>query len=343
METRGTERQAGQQGRGRGPATRAPPPPRKGKKAPPRALDLFVEVGGAYRLRPGILNSYRACRAGPAEEGVAAAVPSAAYLSGIRRGLDPRRLRDCGYDGGAAEIDDATLAVAVTGGIVTNPAFLAIVDDLLVRASCLCCYYTRQRSKAADAEGQILLLLDYYAQGSYESSTAFYRVLSSLLRDISAAEADMVCLHTRQGPRDPLEEEPAPAVAAARAGARALSRVPGVCAISVGHPPARPSTIFASGGWVEVGLLAGGGAALCVYSTPEGRKLLRILGKACKVRGLTLTTRIATSINYEYFCLRHKLRLYALECHAPGTPGADGETPIDVFWQCVGAVARRRL
>jgi len=75
-----------------------------------------------------------------------------------------------------------------------------------------------------------------------------------------------------------------------------------------------------------------------VYSTPEGRRLLRRVGKACKGRGLTLTTRVATGPSFEYFCLRHKLRAYSLEAHA--APGAAGSDPLAIFWACVAAAAR---
>ena len=296
-------------------------------------------------MRPGALNSYRWARQGIAAGETAPALPDATYVSNLRRGLDPRQLRDCGYDGEIAKIDDAALAVAVTGGIVTNPAFLDIVDDLLVRASCLCCYYTRSRAKAENAEEQIRLLLGYFSQASYEGSNAFHRVLCGLLRDISGAEADMSGHHVHQGPRDHRAEETGPVEAAARAGVAALNRGRGICAVYVCHAPGtRPSTMFSGtqgAGWAETGVLAREGLALCVYSTPEGRKLLRRLGKACKAAGLTLTTRVATSESYEFFCLRHKLRLYVLECHAPDAEG-DAHRPYDVFWACAADAAGRR-
>jgi len=317
-------------------------------RPPPRPLTLFDEVEGRYRLRPGALNSYRWARWA---ENVAAgvtenppAVPDAAYISALRKGLDLRRLRDCGYEGTVAEIDDAAIAATATGGIVTNAAFLDIVDDVLFRSSCLCCYYTRSRARAADAEEQIWLLLGYYTQASYESSTAFYRVLCGLLRDISASEADMIAHHVTQGARDHRADALSPADQAAHDGAAMLSRVRGICAILVGRPP---GTLYAGsdgGGWTEAGILSGAGVSLCVYSTPEGRKLLRRLGKACKAAGLTLTTRIATSSAYEFFCLRHKLRLYALEVHRSAPPPADcdppAEDPLALFWECVATVAR---
>ena len=319
----------------------APPssgcPPRAGGRGaqPPRVLTLpfFEKSEGRYLLRPGPLNSYRWTRR---TEGIEdpPAVPDAAYLSALRGRLDPRRLRDFGFEEPPAAIDDAVLAVAATGGIVTNPAFLDIVDDLLVRSSCMCCYYTRSRSRAGDAEDQIRLLLGYYAQASYETSTAFYRILSGLLRDISPAEAAMISYHVLQGPQDHRAEALGPADQAAHDGAAALCRIRGVCAVHVSHARALGAD------WAEAGILSGAGVALCVYSTAEGRKLLRRLGKVCKAAGLTLTTRVATSSGYGFFCLRHKLRLYAPECHAPPKGLAGAQAPLDVFWGCVGAVAR---
>lgn len=311
------------------PHPRAAPRPRTAA----RPLTLFAEAGGVYRLCPGALNSYRWRQ----RDGGGPPVPTAEYIAAVRQRLDPRRLRDCGYAGGAAGVSDEAVAAAVTGGIVTNPAFLDIVDGLLARAPCLCCYSTRSRARAAEAEGQILLLAGYYAQASYEASTAFYRVLGSLLRDISPAEAAAVRrFHARGG-----GGEEGPTERAAREGASALSRLPGVCAVHLAHPPARRASAAAAGGPAEAGLLAGGGVALCVYSTPEGRKALRGLGKACKARGLTLTTQVATGASYGFFCLRHKLRLYALECHpAPGGAGRPPPT-LEAFWGSVAAAARR--
>ena len=123
-----------------------------------------------------------------------------------------------------------------------------------------------------------------------------------------------------------------------------LSRVRGVCAIYVSLAPVgRPGALHAGAvgaGWVEAGILSNAGVALCVYSTAEGRKILRHLGKACKAAGLTLTTRVATSPGYEFFCLRHKLRLYTLECHVQDIGGR--ESPFEAFWGCVAKITAGR-
>lgn len=315
---------------------------------PATALTLFAEVddGGrrVYRFRPGALNSYRWARAARGEEATPA--PDADYLSGVRRRLEERRLRDCGYAGEPGEIGDGVLSAAVMAGIVGNPAFLDIVDDLLVRVPCLCCCYTANRARAEDAEKQIRTLLGYYSQDSYERSNAFYRVLCGLLRDTTAAEADMIANHTARGPQDHAAAELKGAEASARALVDALNRREGVCALYTRHD--KPSTLYAATqgpGWTETGLLAAEGLAIGIYSTAEGRKFLRHLGKACKPAGLTLTTRLATSEGFEFFCLRHKLRLYVFEVHpSAGRDSADGGPAPDLesLWSCAAALTRRR-
>jgi len=289
----------------------------------PSRLTFFARVKDSgrlvYFLRPAALYSYRG-----------GAAVAAGHVGAIRARLDKRRLQDCGYLGRVAEIDDAAIAAAAVSGVVGNPAFLGIVDSLLVRAACLCCYYTRSQARAENAERQVWTLLGYFAQSSYETSNAFYRALAGLLRDASPAEAAMVARH-EAGLRE-LTAGSGPAEAQARAWVRAVNRRRRVCAACTFHP--QGSFLYRAAQASEPGLLASAGVALCVYSTPEGRRLLRRIGKACKAAGLTLATRIATSGGYEFFCLRYKLRAYVLEVYPAVNGSAAAQTRLEAFWTC---------
>lgn len=286
---------------------------------------------GTYRLRPEALNSYQWTLRATTGARDAPAVPGAEYLRRVRGRLDPPRLRDLR----GAALGDDTLAAAVISGIVANPEFLDIVDGLLVRASCLCCYRATTRRRAEEAERQIRTLLGYYSQESYEQSNGFYRLLCALLRDATRGEVQLVPRHGAAGADG--------AAGAAGAAVAALGRA-GICAVTFTHAPHH--TLYGAVWAAESPpLLATAGISFGVYSTPEGRRALRRLGKLCRAAGLTLSTRIAADAGYGFFCLRHKLRVYAVEVCAARPAGAADDAPapgLDVLWRCVAAAAKKR-
>lgn len=320
----------------------APGPKRAMRRRPELAL-FTKDSDGRFLLRPMVLNSYQWAAASTASAASASASasadalsasaasasssPDAEYLQELRGRLNQRTLQDYGYDSPIDDIADSALAVAVMGGLVTNPAFLDIVDDLLIRDSCLCCYYTRKRPQAVAAEKQIRIVLQYYSQDAYEKSNSFYRLLCGLLRDIYPGEGRTIINHKNNGPRDPgasSDEE-------VGAATETLNESSDVYAVYTVH--ANPSQLYGAthgAGWSEPGLLGSAGIAMCVYSTAGGRKILRRLGGLCREAKLTLATRIATSPGYEFFCLRYKYRARVLEVYS-----ADNKAGLPEFWACV--------
>jgi hypothetical protein len=286
----------------RGPRRPCPGRKKQGREPPP--LTYFRESEGAFYL-----NLERLGGAGWANP---------AYLAELRGRLEPERLASNGIHALAA-ISDEALAAAAEGGIVGNPAFLDIVDDILVRAHCLHCYHTTDRRRAEEGDQQIGLFLRYFSQAGYEGSNGFYRQLGALCRDATAAEAALIARHPREGPYDnsptPSEEEEA-----ARAAAAMVSRAPGLAAIVAVHWPAGAE-----------GLLAARGLAFWLCSTPEARRFLRGLAREVRRRGLALTTRAAVG-GGPLLAPRFRARYYALEFH--------GDASLRAVWGGVAVVLR---
>ncbi len=286
----------------RAPRRRGPGRKKQGRKPPP--LTYFRESEGAFYL-----DLERLGRGGGADP---------AYLIELRCRLEPERLASNGIHDPEA-ISDEALASAAEGGIVGNPAFLDIVDDILVRAHCLHCYHTTDRRRAEEGDQQITNLLKYFSQEGYEGSNGFYRQLGALCRDATAAEAALIARHPRGGPYDnsppPSEEEEA-----ARVAAGAVSRAPGLAAIHAAHPPA-------GGG----GLLAAAGLAFWLCSTPEARRFLRQLAREARRRGLALTTRAAAG-GASPVAPRFRSRYYEIEFH--------GDAGLRAAWGGIAAVLR---
>ena len=235
----------------------------------------------------------------------------------------------------AAQVSDASLEAAARGGVWGNPAFLSIVDDLLLRAPCLCCYRTCHRAVAEEADRQIGLFLRYYSPRGHEKTNAFYRALGSLGRDATAAEAALAGRHPLEGPYENVPAPP-PAVAEALKAARALSQPPGLTALAIPHP--------LGDGWA--GLLAEEGVALLLCSTPEARRALRVLARECQRRGLALATRALAGS--EGVVPRFLGRYYAVEFHPAARPppaAATSATPPGAWaaWAATGAAVAQLL
>jgi hypothetical protein len=251
----------------------------------------------------------------------------ASPLAGLRSRLDPARLLAQGV-ADPGEVPDPALAAAAQSGIWSNPAFLGIVDDLLLRAPCLCCYRTSRRAVAEEADQQIGLFLRYYAQHSHEGSNAFYRALGCLCRDATAAEAALVGRHPRGGA---FENSPAPppGLAAAQRAAHSACQLPGLAALAVPHP------LAGEGG---AGVLSAEGVALLFCSTPEARRLLRRLSRESARRGLSLATRALAGA--DGFVPRFLGRYYAVEFHAQPRGAAPAEAPAAAWAALAAATAR---
>jgi hypothetical protein len=234
--------------------------------------------------------------------------PTAERLAAARQRLDRARLESFGQ--GEAP-SDAELAAALTGGLFGNPAFQDIVDDLLVRQHCLCCYSAPRRAQAERADARLALLVSYFVQEDYESSNAFYRALAALGRDLTPAEAAQVQAHPREGPYD-TRPPPRGAEGAALRAAGAFARTPGLGGLHAYHPHLAGEEAGAG-----AGVLAAAGLGLWLCSTAEARRYLRRLAREARKRGVVLATRLVAG-EWGGFVPRFRLRYYSVDFHGEG-------------------------
>jgi hypothetical protein len=185
------------------------------------------------------------------------------------------------YDEGTARLRavirsgaaDDLLHAAVLSGVVTNPAFLDILDGgLFERAACLCCYTTREGG-AREARAALRLFQDYYNAMAYIRSRAYARSVATLSRDLQPEELDEVRAHLAH-----LDATPAPV--------REINRLGAAGGICVAAPLCRPGTLW-------------------VYSSPAGRRLLRHLS-----RSLT-AVRVVVASSDPGVLPRFRYRMYA--------------------------------
>lgn len=156
-------------------------------------------------------------------------------------------------------------------------AMLDLLDGSLVPSVCLCCDRAASAAAARAAAEPLRALLRYYDPASYCASRAYPRAVAVLARDLTCAE-----LAETKRAILALAETPA-AVAEVNAH-------PGLC---VAAPPCAPGTLW-------------------VYSTPDGRRLLRHLARH---GGRAVRVTVASSAGA---AARHRYRMYAV---------ADAEAP----------------
>lgn len=165
---------------------------------------------------------------------------------------------------------------AAANGLVTNPAFVDLVDGCLSRAPCICCSRARTISDARRAEESIRSLAKYFSRAQYLASNGFYRTVERLLRDVTADELKYIKEYAAG-----LYDQPG--------DVRILSARKGLCVMA---PPCSPSILW-------------------VYSTLEGRRLLRHVARHCRKKGapakVYLTTQRPSPVP------RLSYRLYAVE------------------------------
>lgn len=286
---------------------------------------FFHERDGRYFLKLGPLIR-------------ASVSPGPERLMSLRREIHLDRLQSLGFKGDSnsiSRIGDDVLAAAAISGLVSNPAFLDIVDDQLVRAACFCCYYTRSHRRAVEVANQLQTILRYYSQESYLSSNAFLRVICSLTRDLYPAEERQVQDHIRRGQRDPFDADsqlPRFRVQM-RDKVYRLSREAGLPALHSDHlfGPCTKSCLPVS---------------FWLYSSQNTRRFIRCLSRAAKAHGLTITVAIATS---SVFALRFKHRVYALSCFTAAEDEKNTEAIEDFgreenlkrFWRLVEKTLKR--
>ena len=185
------------------------------------------------------------------------------------------------------EIPDDLLTTAARCGAVTSPAFLDILDGgCFTRTPCLCCYAARSAAAAREAADALRLFLKYYNAKSYVESLAFARLVATLSRDLTAEEANSVreAIATLDSTPDIV---------------RAINSAEGLC---VALPPCEPGVVW-------------------VYSTPEGRRLLRSLARDLRREGAPVRVVVASSS--EGVFPRFRYRLYAASLQRPGGPSRE--------------------
>lgn len=184
--------------------------------------------------------------------------------------------------------------------VLTNSVFLDIVDEYFRRSPCLCCYSARSFDNARDAYEALNMLRNYFNPSGCVKSKAFDKILRSLSRDLTPAELKRARKH--------VAESASPAV-------RRINRYPGIC---VARPECRPDTLW-------------------VYSTPEGRRLLRHL-----TRRSAVPLRVAVVSSSSSVFPRVRLRLYSAV--ALGPPGCSPSfESIALQWLKKTAARRPKL
>lgn len=174
--------------------------------------------------------------------------------------LDPERLKAVGIaePEKVAERRDV-VDWAAANGLITNPAFVDLIDGALTRAPCLCCCRAATLGKARSASELIRSMSRYFSREQYLASNGFYRTIERLLRDVTRDELASLKAYTQSLPSQPDV-------------LHALNTYPGVCASSL---PCRQHVMW-------------------VYSTVEGRRIIRHIARQCRKEGITALVYLAT-------------------------------------------------
>ena len=214
--------------------------------AAPPDPELLILSGGRWHVR---LAALTIAPAGPAA--------SPAQLREILA-TGAGDLKAFGADTSLDATPDDLLAAAAVSGATTSMALLDILDGACFdRAPCLCCYVARSTRGAREAATALHMFCRYYDAGSYVRSRAYARAVASMSRDLRPEEAAEVKRHTAllDSTPDSVREINGIDLGDARSG--------GLCVVT---PPCQPGVLW-------------------VYSTPEGRRLLRHLARASQKAG----------------------------------------------------------
>ena len=161
-------------------------------------------------------------------------------------------LKTFGADTDLEAIPDDLLVTAAMSGATTSMPFLDILDGAcFAHAPCLCCYAAHSAARAREAATALRVFRQYFDAGSYVRSRAYARAVAAMLRDLRPEEAAEVKSHIAR-----LDTTP-DMVREINGSTLGGPRGPGLC---VALPPCQPGVLW-------------------VYSTPEGRRLLRHLAR----------------------------------------------------------------
>jgi len=172
-------------------------------------------------------------------------------------------LKTFGAETEAAAVPDDLLAAAASSGALTCMPFLDILDGgCFARAPCLCCYEALSAQRAREAGAALRIFRRYYDPASYLESRAYARVVAALSRDLRADEVAEVAQHLAV-----LDSTP-----------DAVREINGRWAgrLCVAAPPCQPGVLW-------------------VYSTVDGRRLLRHLARGLRKGGAPVKVTVASS------------------------------------------------
>ena len=185
--------------------------------------------------------------------------------------------------------DDVFSATAATAA-TTSAALLEILDSgCFVAAPCICCYSVRSAEHMREASSALRLFCRYYSSASFAGHRDYGRAVLTLARDLLPIEVAKVQKWLAR-------QNSTPEVL------RAIHRLErGLC---VAVPACRPRTLW-------------------IYSTPDGRRLLRHLARslprALGVLSVSVASSSADSLP------RFRFRMYAATLrNESGSPQSEG-------------------
>jgi len=192
-----------------------------------------------------------------------------------------------GADTNLETIPDDLLVTAAMSGATTSMAMLDILDgSCFTRAPCLCCYVAHSAKRAREAATAMQEFCRYFDTDSYVRSRAYARTVAAMLRDLRPEEVAEVKDHVASLNTTPDTIREINGSRLGEAGHASL----GLCVVL---PSCQPGVLW-------------------VYSTPEGRRLLRHLARK---KGSPVKVTVASSD--PSMAPRFRFRMYAASLVAP--------------------------
>jgi len=217
-------------------------------------------------------------------------------VNDLRDQLTTEELKAHGSETKLENVPDDLLIAAASSGATTCMAFLDILDgDCFVRAPCLCCYYPHSAASARVAATTLRLFWRYYESESYLMSRAYVRVVAALSRDLHAEEVSEIKEHIARLDTTPDDLR------------EVNNSLPGLC---VTEPLCQPGVLW-------------------VYSTPEGRRLLRHLTRTIRKK-YSANVVVTVASSDPVVLPRFRYRMYAARISPEGnTPSVLRDTALN--------------
>jgi hypothetical protein len=212
----------------------------------------------------------------------------------LRELLEAGDLKAFGAEAGPAAIPDDLLISAAVSGATSNMALLDILDGVcFTRAPCLCCYAARTPPAAREAAAALQRFCQYFDSDSYIRSRAYARDVAAMSRDLRPSEVAEVKDHLAH------LDTTSDAIREINSGDG------GLC---VTTPACQPGVLW-------------------VYSTTEGRQLLRHLARK---GGTPIKVTVASSD--PGVAPRFRYRMYAASPAAARSGGASAMVDAALAW-----------